>query len=188
MIFSPYIKQLLEKRSGHRINSAADCEWLALDFKTRCGESIGVNTLKRLLGFLDYDGKTFRMSTLDIVARYLGLKNWAEAEEVMKDTASDFGYNPDVLNVEDLCPDDMVTITYKPDRKVTFKYVGGEKFVVTDSINSKLQNGDVAIIRQFVLGYPLLVIDVIRNDVSLGEYTAAKIGGLTSINGIARKA
>lgn len=180
--------QMLERRSGHGITSASDCEWLALDFRSRAGETIGVNTLKRLLGFLDYDGKAFRTSTLDIVARYLGLKNWAEAEEAMKNNASDFGYNPDALNAEDLCPDDTVTITYKPDRKVTFKYLGGERFVVTGSINSKLQNGDVAIIRQFVLGYPLLVADVIRNNASLGEYTAAKIGGLTSINDIVKKA
>lgn len=120
------LKQLLEKRSGHTLTSAADCEWLALDFKTRCGESIGVNTLKRLLGFLEYDGKTFRPSTLDIVARYLGFNNWDETEKALRDTVSDFGDNPNVLNDDSLAVGDSVTITYNPDRKITFEYSGDE--------------------------------------------------------------
>lgn len=37
---------MLEKHSGHPITSAADCEWLALDFNSRSGETISVNTLK----------------------------------------------------------------------------------------------------------------------------------------------
>lgn len=175
------LKGMLEKRSGHAITCAADCEWLALDFYARLGETIGVNTLKRLLAFLDYDGKTFRQSTLNIVARYLGFKEWDEVERASRDCVSAFGYNPELVDASEIAPGDKVMVAYKPDRELTFLCLDNETFSVSESVNSKLCVGDVAKIRQFVIVYPLLVIDVVRNGKSLGEYTAAKVGGLTSI-------
>ena len=176
------LKEMLEKRSGHMLTSAADCEWLALDFKTRCDRAISVNTLKRILGFLDYDGKSFRQSTLDTIAAYLGFRDWQEAEQATKDKVSAFGHNPAVLDAGELKRGDVVSVTYAPDREIAFEYQGDERFTVAKSVNSKLCAGDVAVIRQFVLGYPLLVMEVIRDGRSLGAYTAGKVGGLASID------
>ena len=174
--------EMLEKRSGHAITSAADCEWLALDFTTRCGKGISINTLKRLLGFLAYDGKSFRQSTLDTIAAYLGFKDWNEAECASVDKASAFGHNPAILDTEKLTKGDLVTVTYAPDRQIVFEYRNDNRFVVAKSLNSKLRIGDVVAIRQFVLDYPLLVTETLREGRSLGAYTAAKIGGLTTID------
>ena len=176
------LREMLEKRSGHALTSAADCEWLALDFQTRCGRAISVNTLKRLLGFLSYDGSSFRQSTLDTIAAYLGFRDWQEAERAAKDHISAFGHNPAVLDADKLSKGDRVTVTYAPDREIAFQYLDAERFVVAKSVNSKLCVGDVVAIRQFVLGYPLLVTAVIRDGRPLGPYTAAKIGGLTTID------
>ena len=176
------LREMLEKRSGHALTSAADCEWLALDFQTRCDRAISVNTLKRLLGFLSYDGSSFRQSTLDTIAAYLGFRDWQEAERAAKDHISAFGHNPAVLDVDKLSKGDRVTVTYAPDREIAFQYLDAERFVVAKSVNSKLSAGDTVVIRQFVLGYPLLVTEVIRDGRSLGPYTAAKIGGLTTID------
>ena len=52
-----------------------DCELLAPDIESATGEHIGVNTMKRLLGFIA-DERTPRTSTLDVIARYLGFDNW----------------------------------------------------------------------------------------------------------------
>lgn len=43
------LRGMLEKRSGHHITSAADCEWLALDLKAKLGEAVSVRTLKRYI-------------------------------------------------------------------------------------------------------------------------------------------
>lgn len=176
------LREMLENRSGHAITSAADCEWLSLDFTTRCGKSVSVNTLKRLLGFLAYDGKSFRQSTLDTIAAYLGFRDWKEAESAAKNKVSAFGHNPAILDVDQLAKGDVVSVTYAPDRQIVFEYLSDGKFVVSKSLNSKLCVGDVAQIRQFVLGYPLLVVETLREGRSLGAYTAAKIGGLTTID------
>lgn len=176
------LKQLLEKRSGHTLTSAADCEWLALDFKSRAGESIGVNTLKRLLGFRANDVASHYASTFDTVARYLGYRSWSDVEKAIDGDSSNFGHNPEVVCSDDLSLGNKVTITYNPDRKLSFTYKGNNQFVVSTSENSKLSVGDIVIIHQFTLNNPLFVGDVVRDGKSLGEYTAAQLGGLRTID------
>ena len=173
--------EMLEKRSGYAITSAADCEWLALDFTTRCGKGISVNTLKRLLGFLAYDGKSFRQSTLDTIAAYLGFRDWNEAESAAKDKVSAFGHNPAILNADKLTKGDLVTVTYAPDRQIVFEYRNDDRFVVAKSLNSKLRNDDEVEILNFILHHPLLVMQVWRKGESLGQFTAGRVSGLSSI-------
>lgn len=98
------------------------------------------------------------------------------------DKVSAFGHNPAILDAEKLTKGDLVTVTYAPDRQIVFEYRNDDRFVVAKSLNSKLHIGDVVAIRQFVLGYPLLVTETLRDSRSLGAYTAAKIGGLTTID------
>ena len=69
MKLSPYITELLREKSGNEIRLSRDCELLALDVESVTGEHIGVNTMKRLLGFIA-DEREPRTSTLDIIARY----------------------------------------------------------------------------------------------------------------------
>ena len=75
MKLSPYIIELLREKSGNEILLSRDCELLALDVESVTGEHIGVNTVKRLLGFIA-DEREPRTSTLDIIARYLGFTDW----------------------------------------------------------------------------------------------------------------
>ena len=75
MKFSPYVIDLLKRKSKKDFRLSGDCEYLALDIESVTGEHIGVNTLKRLLGFID-DEREPRPSTLDIIARYLDFENW----------------------------------------------------------------------------------------------------------------
>ena len=75
MKFSPYVTDLLKQKSNRDFRFSGDCEYLALDIESVTGEHIGVNTLKRLLGFIN-DEREARISTLDVIARYLGFENW----------------------------------------------------------------------------------------------------------------
>ena len=71
MRFSPFIIDLLREKSGYEIRLSHDCDLLTLDIESMTGEHIGVNTMKRLLGFIA-DERTPRTSTLNIIARYRG--------------------------------------------------------------------------------------------------------------------
>ena len=75
----------------------------------------------------------------------------------------------------------LVEITYLPDRVVTLKYLGNNRYRVEQSLNSKLQTGDEVEILNFVLHHPLLVVQVWRNGESLGQFTAGRVSGLSSI-------
>ena len=61
----------LKAKSGLSLENPRDYEFLSLE------THLGVNTLKRLCGYVQEDIEP-RPSTLDIVAQYLGHKTWTE--------------------------------------------------------------------------------------------------------------
>ena len=94
---------------------------------------------------------------------------------------SDFGTNGDELRADDLSAGTLVEVTYLPDRAIIFRYLGNRRFKVVSSVNSKLSAGDEVEILNFVLHHPLLVLNVWRNGMSLGQFTAGRVSGLSSI-------
>ena len=175
-----HIVQLLKQKSGSELRLPSDCEILSLDIESKTGERIGATTLKRLIGFAQ-DERTPHTSTLDAIARYLGYAHWDELSKIEDKGNSDFDALDDEVRSVDLKPGTSVQITYLPDRKVTLEYIGDGYYLVIDSENSKLQKGDEVEIHNFVLHHPLLVVNVLRNDESLGQFTAGRVSGLSSI-------
>ncbi|MBE6259717.1 MAG: hypothetical protein E7107_02665 [Prevotella sp.] len=158
----------------------SDCEFLSLDIASKTGVRIGATTLKRLVGFAQ-DERTPHASTLDAIARYLGFAHWDELSKIEDSGNSDFDMPDDEIRSADLQPGTSVEITYLPDRKLTFEYLGDNRYRVTNSQNSKLQKGDEVEIHHFVLHHPLLVVNVWREGGPLGQFTAGRVSGLSSI-------
>ena len=175
-----HIVQLLKQKSGSELRLPSDCEILSLDIESKTGERIGATTLKRLIGFAQ-DERTPHTSTLDAIARYLGYAHWDELSKIEDKGNSDFDALDDEVRSVDLKPGTSVQITYLPDRKVTLEYIGDGYYLVIDSENSKLQKGDEVEIHNFVLHHPLLVVNVLRNGESLGQFTAGRVSGISSI-------
>ena len=177
MKFSPYVTTLLKQKSGHDLRLSADCEYLALDIESVTGEHIGVNTLKRLLGFID-DEREPRISTLDIIARYLALSSWDELRIYDDKSNSSFESTSDEIRVQELTVGQQIQISYLPDRQLIIEYQGNNTFLILSSKNSKLQDDDQMTLTHIVSGYPLLVSEVIRHGQSLGSFTAGKAQGI----------
>ena len=175
-----HIVQLLKRKSGNELRQPSDCEILSLDIEGKTGVRIGATTLKRLLGFA-YDERTPHTSTLDALARYLGYAHWDELSKVEDNGNSDFDTPEDELRSADLKHGDNVEITYLPDRRLVLQYLGNCRYRVTDGENSKLQKGDEVEILNFVLHHPLLVVNVWRSGECLGQFTAGRVSGLSSI-------
>lgn len=180
MKFSPYIKDLLQQKAKRELRLPADCEYLTLDIETVTGEHIGVNTIKRLLGFID-DEREPRLSTLDIIARYLDYDNWDALKCFDDKSNSSFSASDDEIRVNDLHQGQHLQISYLPDRLIELEYQGDEYFLVVNSQNSKLQIGDKLTICHIVKGYPLLVSHVWRDGVDIGAFTAGKAQGISFI-------
>lgn len=178
MIFSPFIQKQLKHKSGVDFQDPSDAAQLALDIETVTGEHVGVNTMKRLLGMID-DEREPRVSTLNIVARYLGYADWAELRLFDNGSNSDFGDDEEgVLVASSLSEGSRLSISYAPDRVVRLCHLHGDHFVVEHSANSKLKEGDEIVVTHFVKGYPLLVGEVIRNGRSLGRFVAGRERGI----------
>ncbi len=139
---------------------------------------MGVNTLKRLLGFIN-DEREPRTATLNIIAQYLGHDNW-EALSLLDNEAGNSDFNEAIteLHAAQLKPDARIEISYLPNRKLVIKHICDNSFVVLESENGKLRVGDMLQIDHIVHGYPLLVSEVLRDGTSLGTFTAGKQQGV----------
>ena len=175
-----HILQLLKKKSGSGLRLPSDCEFLSLDIESKTGVHIGATTLKRLVGFAQ-DERTPHTSTLDAIARYLGYAHWDELSKIDDNGNSDFDTSDDEVRSANLQPGAYVEITYLPDRLVRMQYLGNQRYHITESQNSKLLVNDEVDILNFVLHHPLLVLNVWRGGESLGQFTAGRISGLSSI-------
>ena len=180
MILPFHIIELLKRKSGNGLRLPSDCEYLSLDIESKTGVRIGATTLKRLLGFAK-DERSPHASTLDAIARYLGYAHWEELSKIEDQGNSDFSSSDDELRSSDLQIGQEVEITYLPDRQVVLTYQGDNRYTVRVSENSKLQAGDEVEILSFVLHHPLLVMQVWRSGQPLGQFTAGRVSGLSTI-------
>ena len=177
MQLSPYIQEKIKRESGCDLRLSADAERVALDIESKTGEHIGVNTIKRLLGFLKEEN-TPRLSTLDIVARYLGYADWGVLSTLDGKSNSSFDRSPDDLLCGALEEGCRIEITYLPDRCVILRHKGEGFFIVEESQRSKLKKDDVVSIQHLVSGYPLYASSVLRDGISLGSFVAGKTQGI----------
>ena len=161
----------------HPLRTSSDCEFLVLDIESKTGEHIGLNTMKRLLGFID-DEREPRQTTLDVIASYLGYDSW-ETLKVFDDRSnSSFETSGNEVRTTDLHAGQRIEVKYLPDRRYVLQYMGDRHFLVQTSENSKLQVGDTLTVTHFVEGYPLLIESVDRDGQSLGAFTAGKVQGI----------
>ena len=180
MRLSFHIIELLKEKSGNQLRLPSDCEFLSLDIESKTRVRIGATTLKRLLGFA-HDERTPHASTLDAIAHYLGYAHWEELLLIEDKGNSGFSTSDEEIRSVELQPDVHVEITYLPDRRVVMQYLGNQRYRIVESENSKLQKGDELEIQNFVLHHPLLVLNVLREGESLGQFTAGRVSGLTSV-------
>ena len=94
---------------------------------------------------------------------------------------SDFDAPEEEVRSADLLPGNSVEIAYLPDRRLVLQYLGDCRYRVAESENSKLWKDDEVEIHHFVLHHPLLVINVWRDGEPLGQFTAGRVSGLSSI-------
>lgn len=175
-----HIIELLKRKSGSDLRLPSDCELLSLDIESKTGVRIGATTLKRLLGFA-LDERQPHTSTLDAIAHYLGYAHWDELAKIEDQGNSDFDSPDGEVRSADLQFGCELEITYLPDRRVVLSYLGNNRYRIQQSENSKLLVGDEVEILGFVLHHPLLVMQVWRSGQSLGQFTAGRISGLSSV-------
>lgn len=164
--------------------SPSDFNRLQQDIKAKLPQSaINAKTLKRLFGYDKTDEESFiRLYTLDVLSRYLGYENWnAYLEHLRLLEGSGSGdFKGEEINADDLSIGDTLRIAWQPNRKSTLKYLGNQKFEVTEMENSKWQVGDTFLCKHFMMGKPLYVDNLTGKDGALKSamYVVGERGGI----------
>ena len=164
----------VEKKYGRRIATTTDFESLSVVIEHATGELLSSSTLKRLWGYVSLN-PTPRISTLDILSRFIGHKDFRGFCQWMTDSnvfSSTF-FSSRYLSVSELNEMSKVTIGWSPDRLVEMRYLGNFTFEIEKSVNSKLRTGDRFELSDIILGYPLFITRILRD----GEYTPAYVAG-----------
>ena len=172
----------IKQNSGLNFANAKDFEVLSESFPAN--DRLGVNTLKRLMGYAKTSIEP-RKTTLDSIAHYLGCTSW---ETLMGLQPSDSDWTEKAVSADEIREGASVEVQWLPDREITLHCIGENRFRVTESRNGRLLVGDEVIIRHFRLDYPLEVAHIVRNGAVMCDdkglelnYIAGKKNGITHL-------
>ena len=86
------------------------------------------------------------------------------------------------IQAQNLNPGDEIEIGWSPNRYLRLRFHGGARFQVMDSKQSKLKKGDCFETACFLMGQPLLLSYILRDNKKTAPFIAGRNGGLTLIN------
>lgn len=182
---APEVIQLrkdVEARLGMRPATPADFETLIAQVWLHLHENIALSTLERLWGYIEGANNT-RRSTLNILSRYVGSHDWDDytARLLTEEHSSSNPFIADGIHTEDLQPGQKLEVTWLPNRRCVFRYLGDMRFEVLESSNSKLSAGDTFIATFFLIGQPLYIDHLVLTGHNTVSYVAGNNGGLQSV-------
>lgn len=176
--FVDLLKQAIERKIGRTLRTPADFDFLILKMEEEGADTLSLSTLKRIWNYVPASCST-RFSTLSVLARFLGFYDFSDFCRSIE-IESDFLTNMEVRSC-DLRINDMVKISWFPDRMCSLRYLGNNRFIVVESQNAKLLPGDTFSTLVFRLKHPLYATELYRSGYNMHSYVAALRHGLSEI-------
>jgi hypothetical protein len=187
--YSPEIATLrmdVEHEVKRKIRTPYDFEFLAGVIWERLHENISPTTLKRLWGYID-GADTTRRTTLCLLSQFLGFADW-EAYVASFATRTDIesaAFEGEGVHIDDLQKGDRVEVTWMPNRRCVFRYEGDAHFTIEETENAKLHAGDSFDAVCFIIGKPMYLDKLQRDEEPSMEegvsYVAGSKNGLNSV-------
>lgn len=177
------LKKQIENRLKRKMKTPNDFIFLSGVIWEHTHETMSPTTLKRLWGYIEGADET-RGSTLDILSRSLGYLDW---DDFLKHIDRTSGSDPVIskhISVDDLKIGDRVAVSWKPDRRCTFRYLGNAKFAVEQAENSKLKVGDTFSTTLFILHEPLYLNNLVQGNNPPVPFVIGNRDGLCEIERI----
>ena len=179
----------IEREVKRKIRTPYDFEFLAGVIWERLHENLSPTTLKRLWGYID-GADTTRRTTLCLLAQFLGFADWETylASLATRTDIESAAFEGEGIHIDDLQKGDRVEVTWLPNRRCVFRYEGEAHFLVLESENAKLHVGDTFDTAFFLIGKPMYLDNVQRNNVQCTKegfsYVAGSKHGLNSVRKI----
>lgn len=167
----------VERHVRREMKEHKDFMWMSKEIASHGCGVLGVNTLKRLWGIEGYEHTAPQQGTLNVLASFLGYRNFEHFTSVVQNESSDqlIMKHLDTWLLE---PGLSVRCTWLPDRICTFRHDGQSQFTVTESQNSKLAVGDTFECRLIIEGEPLYLSNLVHNGMSPVSYIAGRQQGV----------
>jgi len=178
-MLSKIIKERIAERFGREILYPKDCQALAEHISHTCKTPISASTLQRLFGFVKGIREP-RLYTLDIAARYLGMRNWKHLLSTLDKTGEETIRIIEKLKPQQVKNGETIHVDYEPAKQVSIKRIGATYRVVATN-DKKIQLNDEVEFSLFELHYPLTFLQVIRGDKNIGRVQVATVSGITAI-------
>ena len=177
------LKKQVENRLKRKMKTPNDFIFLSGVVWERTHETISPTTLKRLWGYIDGADQT-RSSTLDILSRSLGFQDWDDfLGNIDRSSGSDPVLSPHI-SADELNVGDRVSVSWKPDRRCVFRYLGDSRFIVEMAENSKLKVGDTFSASLFILHEPLYLNNLVQGNNPPVAFVVGNRDGLCEIERI----
>ena len=181
---SPEIMELrkcVEDNLMRKMKTPADFIFLSGAIWNRTHETLSPSTLKRLWGYVDGADIT-RNSTLNILSKFLGFNDWDGFLEFISNDSGSAIIGAQHIKTDDLTAGDHIMVSWKPNRRCTFRYLGNRKFVVEKAENSKLKVGNTFSCSIFIIGEPLYLNDLIQGDNAPVAFVVGNKDGLVELH------
>lgn len=177
------LKRFIQEKYGKKLNTTTDFEEFSFHLENKAYLSVSSSTLKRLFGYVA-DSHKPRTQTLDMLAQYLGYRDFSKFVEWLKTSSyynSSFFQAGQIVSSE-LKKGDKVEIGWAPNRMLLLDYLGDSTYRVLESSNSKVMAGDRFVTGCFIKGSPLYLPFIERKGERTPPFVAGRNGGLTIVN------
>ncbi len=172
------LEKQVEEKAGRAMRLPSDFVLLAQAIANANGENISTNTLKRLWGYSD-GYNTSRRFTLNVLARYVGYRDWDDFCRNLSNTAASQIFDSHYIDSDTLRHGARLTLRWHPGRVVTLEYRGDNEYVVVASLRAKLAVGDTFKCQGFIHGQPLVINGLIHQGIDHPiNYICGKQGGI----------
>lgn len=169
----------IEKVAGRKIEHPKDFNFLEKQIEGYVGEHISVSTLKRVWGYVTASSE-ISIYTLNVLSRMVGYADWEEFCRAQGDNKEENSHKIICrkLYTSALNRGDKICIVWKPERKITVEFEGQDQFIVKESVNSKLNVGDIFHCMQFIDQQPLFLSGLYRKGMPPCDYICGRQGGI----------
>lgn len=174
------LREAVADRFARRLTTSKDFELLSEDIQASISDTLGASTLKRVWEYIE-PHRQARVSTLDIMARYAGFKDFVDFSRCIQSAGQDgvSGYlGDDAMEGNQIGVGASIEVEWKPDRKVRLLCVAKGCFEVTANRNSKLEVGAYIKVAHLINGRPMMADVIIPDTNEAVVYEAGRDGGI----------
>lgn len=176
------IRNEIETAIERKMKTPSDFEFLSGAISEQLKEYISPTTLKRTWGYIG-GAETIRSPTLIILAKFAGYRDWDSfIYELSERTEIESGFlTNSTIKATDLKVNDIIEVSWNPNRHCSFKYLGECMFEVESTENSKLMVGDTFSAVFFIKSEPLYLDNLKHGNKKIDGYICGNKNGLTRV-------